>query len=208
MRKAFYALSFNGISGDYLEFGSHGGFTFTCAFEESRRANYRSKMWAFDSFQGLPPASSPEDEHPHWIGGKWGMGLDEFRTACKRSGIPDNEYVCVPGYYHNTIEHEDKITQPMPTDVAFAYIDCDLYSSTKVVLDFLRSRMKHGMIIAFDDYFCYSARTLSGERLACLEFLRKYRRFHFSPFIQFGWHGMSFILEDQAFLPITPPDIA
>jgi hypothetical protein len=33
MRKAFTALSFNGISGDYLEFGSWSGNTFTGSIE-------------------------------------------------------------------------------------------------------------------------------------------------------------------------------
>jgi hypothetical protein len=65
--------------------------------------------------------------------------------------------------------------------------------------------MKHGMILAFDDYYCYSARTLSGERRACLEFLQADSRFHFSPFAQFGWHGMSFIVEDRVTHPSPQP---
>lgn len=35
MRKSFCALGFNGISGDYLEFGSWGGMTFTLAYQEA-----------------------------------------------------------------------------------------------------------------------------------------------------------------------------
>ena len=33
----FKALDFNGIDGDYAEFGSHGGMTFRLAFDEIRR---------------------------------------------------------------------------------------------------------------------------------------------------------------------------
>jgi hypothetical protein len=65
-------------------------------------------------------------------------------------------------------------------------------------LAFLAARMKHGMIVAFDDYFCFSERNLSGERRACLEFLRENRHVRFLPFVQFNWHGMSFIVEDAA----------
>jgi hypothetical protein len=201
MRKAFTALAFNGISGDYLEFGSYSGGTFALAYKESRRANFRCKLWSFDSFRGLPPQASPEDEHPAWVEGLWSTGLEEFRAICRRNGISDDDYFTVPGYYEDTIAHEDKIGLPLPNDVALAYIDCDLYSSTKTVLRFLSNRMKHGMILVLDDYYCYSPRTLSGERLACLEFLLNDSRFHFSPFGQFSWHGMSFVVEDRAMHP-------
>lgn len=207
MRKAFCALAFNGITGDYLEFGSSGGMTFALAYEESRRADFPCKLWSFDSFKGLPPQTGPEDEHPVWIEGMMSTSLEAFRASCKQNGIPDDNYITVPGYYEDTIGQEDRIGLPLPNEVALAYIDCDLYSSTMVVLRFLRSRMKHGMILALDDYYCYSARTLSGERRACLEFLRDDGRFHFSPFVQFGWHGMSFIVEDWAVHPSRQPGI-
>ena len=156
MRKAFRALAFNGISGDYLEFGSWGGMTFALAYKESRRANFRCKLWSFDSFRGLPPQASPEDEHRVWVEGSMSTGLEEFRAICRRNGISDDDYITVPSYYEDTIAQEDKIGLPLPNDVALACIDCDLYSSTKSVLRFLSSRMKHGMILALDDYYCYS----------------------------------------------------
>jgi hypothetical protein len=57
-----------------------------------------------------------------------------------------------------------------PTDIALAYVDSDLYSSTRTVLEFLRPRLKHGMVVAFDDYFCWSATQPSGERKALEEY--------------------------------------
>jgi hypothetical protein len=45
-------------------------------------------------------------------------------------------------------------------------------------------------IVAFDDYFCYAANALA-------DFLRENRSFIFSPYCQFGWHGMSFIAEEK-----------
>src|SRR5437660_906115 len=47
---AFKALSFNGIDGDYAEFGSSGGMTFGLAYLEARRHGHPAKLWAFDSF--------------------------------------------------------------------------------------------------------------------------------------------------------------
>ena len=60
---------------------------------------------------------------------------------------------------------------------------------------FLLPRLKHGMIIAYDDYFCWSATQLSGERRAQLEFFSRDPRWELVPFIQFGWHGQSFVVE-------------
>ena len=56
------------------------------------------------------------------------------------------------------------------------------------------------MIIAFDDYFCWSATQVSGERRAMLEFFGGHEKWQLVPFIQFGWHGQSFVVEDKALL--------
>ena len=33
-----------------------------------------------------------------------------------------------------------------------------------------------------------------------LDFLARDSRFEFLPYVQFGWHGMSFVLEDRSLL--------
>jgi len=48
-RRAFITLGFNGIEGDYAEFGCHSGRTFNLAY--------------------LPRAKGPEDSHPFWVEG-------------------------------------------------------------------------------------------------------------------------------------------
>lgn len=200
MRRAFAAQRFNGITGDYAEFGCWGGMTFGLAFEESRRRGMRPTLWAFDSFEGLPPRAGPEDEHPVWQPGTLSTSVDEFRAICTRNGLAPSDYRVVPGYYDATIGPSATFAGPLPADISVAYVDCDLFSSTATVLHFLGSRMKHGMIVAFDDYFCYSPTAAAGERKAMLEFLARDRRFDFLPYVQFGWHGMSFVVEDRSLL--------
>jgi hypothetical protein len=180
MRKAFTALWFNSISGDYLEFGSCGGMTFTLAYEQSREIGNQCKLWSFDSFQGLPDPAGAPDEHPRWQKGAMSMSLKKFTEICQQHNIPASDYQLVPGYYSDTIGNEDSIGS-LPRDVALAYIDCDLYSSTKTVLSFLEKRLKRGMIIAFDDYYCFSKSALSGERKAFLELTLSDRKFNFAP---------------------------
>jgi hypothetical protein len=192
---AFKALVFNDISGDYAEFGSCGGTTFFFAYREAKRHGHPAHLWAFDSFQGLPRPRET-DRHPRWIEGKMATSVDEFHAICKKRGIPRQRYDLVPGFYEETLGSMAP-TDP-PTDIALAYIDCDFYSSTKSVLEFLEPRLKHGMIVAFDDYFCWSADDVAGERKALRELMSRNGHWTWTPYVQYGWHGMSFVLEDGA----------
>lgn len=197
IRKAFTTLSDNHISGDYAEFGC-GNYTFFQAYQESRKVKFNCTMWAFDSFRGLPAPSGAEDQHPHWIEGAYTTKVDDFRRSCKKTGMLDSEYNIVEGFFEETLMPKQiPGAAKLPESIAFAYIDCDMYSSTKTVLSFLALRIKHGTILAFDDYFCYSSTALAGERLACAEFLQEHPNFHLSPYSRFHCNGMSFIVEDK-----------
>jgi len=191
---AFRALKFNGISGDYLEFGCWGARTFALAHHEAKRHGHTAHMWAFDSFEGLPPPRDSKDAHPVWTQGNLAMSLDSFHSTCVANGVPRSAYTTVPGFYEQSLS---ALTNP-PADLALVYIDCDMYSSTVTVLDFLAPRLKHGMIVAFDDWHCWSATQQSGERRALLEFQARDTRFHWVEYMRYGWAGNSFVLEDRS----------
>ena len=191
-RHVFHYLSFNGITGDYSEFGCHTGITFRLAWSASRLFERPTHLWAFDSFAGLPPGSDQADEHPRWEEHSLATGVAQFTRICRRAGMAPEDFSVVPGYYSETL------TGRGPTDdlrrVAFAYVDCDLHSSTLDVLRFLEERLVPSAVIAFDDYFCYSPGGPSGERLACEEHFAA-SSWRLVPYIQYGWHGMSFLVE-------------
>jgi hypothetical protein len=194
--EAFKALTFNGIAGDYCEFGSHGCTTFRLAYQQSRRFGHRCHLWSFDSFQGFPSSADPKDEHPKWKPGGMAFSEADFRELCEIGSIPESAYEIVPGFYDRSLS---KIgPDDPPKQVCLAYIDCDLYSSTKAVLDFLRPRLKHGMIIALDDYYCFSSTQSSGERIAMLEAFPAGGPWTLVPYRPIGWAGMSFILESNS----------
>jgi hypothetical protein len=190
---AFKALDFNEISGDYVEFGSHGGITFRLAFDQIYRRGIKRHMWAFDSFQGLPGKKSSVDDHPKWIKGSMITGVDTFHGICKRHGIPRTAYTVIQGFYEDTLVGVPCDTPPK--DIALAYIDCDMYASTKDLLDFLIPRLKHGMILAFDDYFCWSTNHISGEKKALLEVFNDISLWDLSKYRDIGWAGTSFVIE-------------
>ena len=192
---AFKALSFNGIDGDYAEFGCCGGNTFAHAYRESRYHGHAAKLWAFDSFQGLPPATDDKDLHPEWVEGTMAISIDKFHEKCAANKIPHTDYTAVPGFYEQTLRDPD--LDGRLKNIALAYIDCDLYSSTRTVLEFLMPRLKHGMIIAFDDYFCWSATQVSGERRAMLEFFHRNAEWELLPYMPYSWGGQSFVVESR-----------
>jgi hypothetical protein len=189
---AYTALAFNGIDGDYCEFGCHQGMTFQLAHQESRRRGMNARMWAFDSFQGLPPALCPEDNHPRWKQGTMATSLEDFHAICRSHGIPRDAYEAVPGFYEQTLTALS--SDDPPANICLAYVDCDMYSSTRTVLEFLLPRLKHGMILAFDDFFCWTAEKRSGNQLAMEHVLGPSSEWELIPYMQFGWHGKSFVL--------------
>jgi O-methyltransferase len=197
LRKAFTALEFNGIAGDYAEFGCCGAMTFSMAYRilaTYLRDGASCHLWAFDSFQGLPEPSAAEDAHPEWVRGAMCTGLDEFHLLCRSRGIPRAAYTTVAGFYEQSLV--EGAPGPRPAKIRLAYIDCDLYTSTRAVLRFLLPRLQPGMILAFDDYYCCSSRLPSGERLAVAEAFSDHPQWRLLPYIQFGWHGMSFFVEE------------
>jgi O-methyltransferase len=189
--KSLVMLDFNGISGDYMEFGCCGATTFSTAYHATQINKGASRhLWACDSFQGLPQPTSPFDDHPLWTRGNFSMSQADFVAQCSRNGVPRSVYTTVPGFFSDTLP---SLTNPF--DVAMAFIDCDMYSSTIDVLNFLKTRLKHGMILAFDDYYCYSPTQPSGERHALEEFNASLPQWSFLPYHSFHWAGASFIVQ-------------
>lgn len=126
--------------------------------------------------------------------------LEQFHKHCKKRGVPKDDYQVVCGFFNESLFGSE--AEQLPTNIALAYIDCDMYSSTKDVLKFLVPRFKHGMILAFDDYFLYSPSQISGERRALLEAMNEINEWNLLPYMQFALAGMSFIVEKRSLIEI------
>jgi predicted O-methyltransferase YrrM len=123
------------IDGHYVEFGVYRGGSI-----RHIASRVRDKIVVgFDCFEGLP-----ED----WLG-------DIQRGALSLQGklpkVPRNVEL-QPGWFDVSIPLWLKAN---PEPFAFIHIDCDVYSSTKTILDLISSRIVPGTVIAFDEYFGY-----------------------------------------------------
>lgn len=139
-------------NGLWLEFGVYKGETI------NQISQFCDKVYGFDSFYGLPE---------YWI-------KDHDKGYFNMDGIPptkinDNVELII-GLFQDTLDDfiknniEDKYDQ-----ITFINFDCDLYSSTKFVLDKLKKYIKKGTILYFDELIVYDI--MNSEFRALSEFI-------------------------------------
>jgi len=99
----------------------------------------------FDSFVGLPE--------------RWALGYDKgfFDQHGILPTVPSNVQLHA-GWFNTTVgaAMRSLATETRDLTVGFAHIDCDLYSSTRDVLQQLKSWLRPGTLLLFDEYFGYN----------------------------------------------------
>jgi hypothetical protein len=120
----------------YMEFGVYKGETMRLWSQLLR--NPQSHLHGFDSFEGLP-----EDWN---VQGPRGT----FSTGGQIPQIDDPRVKFFVGWFDRTLPSYEVPSH----DQLIVNIDCDLYSSTKTVLDSLRAKglIKPGTYIYFDEF--------------------------------------------------------
>jgi hypothetical protein len=209
----------NYVAGDYLEFGVWRGDSFIKAYQsvrEMRRQhtawlnrsvtltskqgdgspefnlwrNWKTRFFAFDSFEGLPSTQGQEQEE--WAEGSYACSQDQFKRIITNDGVDLKDVVMVPGFYDATLTNDLK-KQASLTRAAIVHIDCDLYESTILALNFVTDLLVQGSIIIFDDWFFNQGRKDRGEQKACQEWLDKNPHIELTPYWQEP-QPMSFIV--------------
>ncbi len=118
------------------------------------------KNWivdGFDSFEGLPE--------------NWRDGYDRgFFSVNALPNVPANVRLH-RGWFQDSIPRFLESLGDKGTPISYLHIDCDLYSSTKTIFEFLGNRIVSGTVIVFDEYFNYDGWE-DGEFLAFKEFVK------------------------------------
>lgn len=115
-----------------LEFGVASGATIKyLAMAPALRGR---AVYGFDSFRGLPE--------------RWAdYAVGHF--ACEPPEVPDNVELII-GLFADTLP---PFLATHGGNAALIHIDCDLYSSTRTVLDHLTPRVVPGTVIQLDEYW-------------------------------------------------------
>ena len=150
LKKAYEAISLQ--DGLILEFGVRHGTSIR------QLALFTSNLiYGFDSFEGLP-----EDWHQE--------SKEVYSTKGKIPKVPPH-VTLIQGWFEETLP---LFLEKREEDIAIINIDCDIYSSTKTVLDLLSPRIKKGTIIIFDEYIG-NLHWEEDEHKAFMESVSKYQ---------------------------------
>lgn len=113
----------------------------------------RNRVVGFDSFSGLP-----ED---------WRTGFLKGHFALDYAPEVVGNVELVNGSFEDTLP---PFVRTLSDEIRLIHIDCDLYSSTAVVLEHLQRQLRPGCVIVFDEYFNYPG-WQNGEHKAFVEFV-------------------------------------
>ena len=133
-----YAIKNCRQQGDYLEFGVATGRSINTIASFTPNG---AKVYGFDTFEGLP-----ED----WA------GHNAVSGTFKQARLPKvlNNVVLIKGLFENTLP---SFREQMLDNISFCHIDCDLYSSTKTILDTVGDKLSAGSYVLFDEYFNFDS---------------------------------------------------
>ena len=190
---ALQLLDFNGIDGDYVEFGCFRAETLPLVHRINRRLPMKRHLWAADHFQGIPAPNSFRDLHPRWQEGRKATSEQDFIRRCRDARVPEHAYTTLPGSFSDL---NKRSARELPNNIALAYINCYLHSQVEQVLNALEPRLKQGMMIVFDNYYANSRFHRSGDRAAFDAFRKRDHGFDFCHYRNFGFTGSAFLAEE------------
>ena len=154
--------------GVVMEFGVYKGDSINLMAKHSPSRAF----FGFDSFEGLPETWT--------IGAKKGAFDVKGRLPRTRKNV-----TFVPGFFDKSLPpFLEKFSKD--TKIALIHIDCDLYSSTKYVLEQLDIFILPGTVIVFDEYYNRGDWEV-GEYRAFKEYIEeKGKNFEYLGYIRIG----------------------
>ena len=190
----------NRIKGDYLEFGVSEGNTFIAAYHFAKAMGKnleKMRFVGFDSFEGLPEIKGIDKKgFEHFREGSYSFDYASLVKRLKSSGVRGDKIKIIKGWYSDTL-NKKTLEEESLKKAAIIYVDCDLYESTLLVLDFVKSLIQEGTIIAFDEFYGFRGDPNRGEQKAFSNWLKKNKDIRAVELIKFGWGGNSFILRKK-----------
>lgn len=122
--------------GDIIEFGVYQGGT------TRQLASWGRRVWALDTYTGIPSEEYSEDNGDHDYPGKFSPNLSVWDM------FKDYPNICpIKGRFADTLSVLPEV------QIAFAYMDCDLYESYMQAFEWLELHLVKDSHVFIDDYF-------------------------------------------------------
>lgn len=161
--------------GDYLEFGVYNGSTLAIVHDLlTRRGRISSRLFGFDSFEGLPPEANVEDNNI-WMSGQYRCPVDFARDFLDKRGVDWERVTLIKGWFSDTCSPGTVALHRMKK-AGIIMIDSDLYSSAVEALSFCEPLIGQHALIIFDEYYPGGRDDrFLGEEKAFAEFLEAHK---------------------------------
>lgn len=156
-----------------LEFGVYEGNSLSIFSQLYDEFNLEKVFFGFDSFEGLPKETLDENNPHYWYEGEYKGGSVEMLN----NKLP---FVTVKdGWFENTL-NEETLGEVRKNQVGLFHIDCDIYTSTIQVLEWIvkNDLLVDGALFVYDDWGGHYSKGVSeyecGEGKAHKEICEKY----------------------------------
>ena len=132
------------VSGDVIELGSYRGGSAVFMAAVMRALGRTSRVWALDSFEGMPPTDATRDAHRQ--GDFSDTSYEDLVDYVAASGL-DSHLTIVKGFFDRTLKGVAERAQRF----ALVHVDCDIYEAVKHSVRTLENHVAIGAYVVFDD---------------------------------------------------------
>ncbi|HWM91998.1 MAG TPA: TylF/MycF/NovP-related O-methyltransferase [Thermoanaerobaculia bacterium] len=186
-----------GDIGDYYEFGVFRGFTLLSAQRTCDALGLtETRLWGFDSFQGLPPVEGIDKGEGEFFEGQFACGKDEVMANLSGHGMDWSRAELIEGFFSDSLTDELKRSRPF-RPAAVVVLDCDLYSSTQEALAWIEDLLSPTTVLLFDDWHSFGGATDRGQPLAFRELLDRNPELRAEEGWEFANNGKTFVLHRE-----------
>lgn len=189
------------VEGDYFEFGVASGRSAICAVRAAALYGWKApaRFHLFDSFRGLPDVQGLDTGSEQFKKGDFAYSREEVIAHLERRGVWDAARIALyEGWFADILDAGLQENFP-PGSAAIVHIDCDLYESTRQVLDFVTPLLQPGALMLLDDWNCFRGSNTAGERRAVREWIgRDDVPWELEHYASYGWHGAGFVVDRKA----------
>ncbi len=200
LKKLFWHLNVDGISGAYLEFGvAHGHSMRSAQIAEATSHSkklgvkrVRRGLYGFDTFDKFV-GDAVLDDHPTWRGDAFNVPLKKVKKRFRYAKNVKFFKLDV-----NTLALDKELDYQhfgIQEKASIILFDMDLYQPTRSALEWSVGLLQQGTFLVFDEYFAFAGNQQRGEARALKEFLEEHPEFSVREFDNYGAGARIFIVD-------------